>query len=295
MARKITPSQLRRQLKQAQSEQKRAVDKYNQEVRRHNRKVDKAVNQHNSEVRKHNARVRANRRKVASELNKLRSGSTTVRYQTLRSSTLALHTHYESLELREEEFDDLHNGAYFLDLSEKENANSLEASNVLESDEASAPVIDPSKLVESEITDELSSISSELDNRWRGALFSLNPSNPDAARHFCTSAREVFVQILETRAPDDAVLAQDPECEKTNRNLPTRRSKIKYILVNAGILNDAAVDFVDEDVRNVLQLFRIFNDGTHGSSGHYNLNKLLTIKNRVESGILYLSKIRSSS
>lgn len=295
MARKITPSQLRRQLRQDQSEQKRAVDKYNQEVRRHNRKVDKAVNQHNSEVRRHNARVRANRRKVASELNKLRSGSTTVRYQTLRSSTLALNTHYESLELREQEFDDLHNGAYFLDLSEKENANSLEASNVLESDEASAPVIDPSELVESEITDELSSISIELDNRWRGALFSLNPSNPDAARHFCTSAREVFVQILETRAPDDAVLAQDPECEKTDRNLPTRKSKIKYTLVNAGILNDAAVDFVDEDVRNVLQLFRIFNDGTHGSSGRYNLNKLLTIKNRVESGILYLSKIRSSS
>jgi len=294
MARKITPSQLRSQLRQAQSKQKRAVDKYNQEVRQHKRKVDKAVNQYNSEVRRHNARVRVNRRKIASELKKLRSGSTTVRYQTLRSSTLALNTQYENLELREQEFDDFHNGAYFLDLSEKENANSLEASNVLESDEASASEIDPSELVGSEITDELNSISTELDNRWRGALFSLNPSNPDAARHFCTSAREVFVQILEIRAPDDAVLARDPECEKTDGGIPTRKSKIKYILVNAGIVNDAAVDFVDEDVKNVLQLFRIFNDGTHGSSSRCDLNKLLAIKTRVESGIVYLSTICSS-
>ena len=125
-------------------------------------------------------------------------------------------------------------------------------------------------------------------------MFSLNPSNPDAARHFCTSAREVFVQILEIRAPDDAVLARDPECEKTDGGIPTRKSKIKYILVNAGIVNDAAVDFVDEDVKNVLQLFRIFNDGTHGSSSRFDLNKLLAIKTRVESGIVYLSTICSS-
>jgi hypothetical protein len=48
---------------------------------------------------------------------------------------------------------------------------------------------------------------------------------------------------------------------------------------------------VDEDVKNVLSLFRVFNDGTHGSSGKFGITKLLSIKNRVEDGIAYLFSI----
>lgn len=51
------------------------------------------------------------------------------------------------------------------------------------------------------------------------------------------------------------------------------------------------MDFVDEDVKNVLSLFRVFNDGTHGSSGRFGIDKLMAIKTRVENGISYLSSI----
>lgn len=131
----------------------------------------------------------------------------------------------------------------------------------------------------------------ELSNRWKGALFSLNPENPDAARHFCTSAREVFVQILDVNAPDDKVIEKSPDCDKTLQGQPTRKEKIKYLLGRSGILTEEAVNFVDEDVKNVLSLFRVFNDGTHGSSGKFGLTKLLSIKNRVEDGITYLFSI----
>ena len=65
------------------------------------------------------------------------------------------------------------------------------------------------------MTSELASFSMDLVSRWTGALFALNPTNPDAARHFCTSAREVLTSILDIAAPDSAVLEASPNCELT--------------------------------------------------------------------------------
>lgn len=287
MVKKISLSQFRSKIRQLESKQRQAIQKYNQEVR----KVKQAINQYNNQVRQHNSRVRAHRQKVISQLSRLRLSSSIVRYQVLRTSTITLNQHYDTLESTERDFENNQFGAKFLDLSERENANSLEVSNALESEGEGYVDAGQVELGRSEVSQELQSISLELDNRWKGALFSLNPNNPDAARHFCTSAREVFVQILDLRAPDKEVIAQDPNCEKTEKGFPTRRAKIKYLLVRAGIYTEAAVNFVDEDVRNVLELFRVFNDGTHGSSGRYGLGKLLAIKARVENGIMYLSSI----
>lgn len=290
MARKVTPSQLKNMIRQAQSKQRQAINKYNQEVRRHNQKVKQAVDKYNREVRSYNARVRANRQRIVTELNRLNS-QTTIRYEVLRTSTLTLNSYYQNLDAHEHEFENIAYGGDFLDLSERENANSLAVTNALENDTLSIDGVNDETLGRTNITNELSLISTDLDSRWKGALFSLNPNNPDASRHFCTSAREIFVQILDAYAPDEDVLTRFPECEKTDKGQPTRRAKIKHILVNAGIVSKAAVDFVDEDVKNVLQLFRVFNDGTHGSSGRYELSKLVAIKERVESGITYLSTI----
>jgi hypothetical protein len=182
-------------------------------------------------------------------------------------------------------------GNQFLDLSEKENANSLAALNALETNEPDVRPANDDDLFSTAVTSELCSISTDLDSRWKGALFSLSPKNPDASRHFCTSAREIFIQILDHFAPDDRVLSRFPACEKTDKGHPTRRWKISYILLNSGIPGDRAIDFVDEDITNVLQLFRVFNDGTHGSAGKFEFAQLRTIKERVESGIIYLTTI----
>jgi hypothetical protein len=42
-------------------------------------------------------------------------------------------------------------------------------------------------------------------------LFVLSPNNPDAARHFCTIAREVLTSLLDIAAPDSSVLASNPK------------------------------------------------------------------------------------
>ncbi|MDO3386024.1 hypothetical protein QWI17_09265 [Gilvimarinus sp. SDUM040013] len=285
----MTPSQIRSAIRQAQSKRKQAIDRYNREVRRHNQNVKQAVNNYNNEVRRYNARVRANRQKIASELRRLQSSST-ARYQIVKTSAIALNSYYERLDAGGSALENVHHGGEFLDLSERENANSLALSNALES-EADESSIDPSELLRTEIDGMLQKLSSDLSNRWKGALFSLNPQNPDAARHFCTSAREVFVQILDMNAPDEKVLASYPDCDTTPSGCPTRKEKVRYLLGRCDLLTTEAVDFVDEDVKNVLALFRVFNDGTHGSSGKFGLNKLLSIKTRVEDGITYLFSI----
>lgn len=289
MPRRMTPSQIRSAIRQAQNKQKQALDKYNREVRQHNQKVKQAINSYNSEARRYNARVRANRQKIATELRKLQS-STTVRYQTVQTSAINLNNYYELLDAGESSLESSSHSNEFLDLSERENANSLALSNALES-EADESDINPSDLLRTEIDGMLQQLSPDLSSRWKGALFSLNPQNPDAARHFCTSAREVFVQILDMNAPDEKVLALNSNCEKIQNGQPTRKEKIRYLLNRCGLLTAEAVDFVDEDVKNVLALFRVFNNGTHGSSGKFGLNKLMSIKTRVENGITYLFSI----
>ncbi len=291
MSRQINTLQLRSHFRQIDNEHRQAISKYNQEVRRHNQNVRSAVSQYNSAVRQYNARFRrANRQQVIYELNRLQSRMT--RCQALHESTFSLNRSYQSLESYESEFENILCGNQFLNTSEKDNVNSRVASlNALETNEPETRLANDEDLLSTTISSELCSISADLDSMWKGALFSLSPKNPDASRHFCTSAREIFIQIINHLAPDYRVISRFPGCEKTDKGHPTRRWKISYILLSSGISSDGAVDFADEDITNVLQLFPVFNDGTHGSAGKFEFTQLRTIKERIESGIIYLTTI----
>jgi len=290
MARKVTPSQLKNMIRQAQNKQRQAINKYNQEVTRHNQKVKQAVDQYNREVRAYNARVRAHRQKIQNELSKLSRQPTTTKFVVFRTSVTTLHESYSRLEHRAEsqQFDSRFN--HVLDLSEREASNNLEVMNALlgEHPDPNQPVEGD---IESTLTDELRNISTDLNDRWKGAVFSLNPRNPDAARHFCTSAREVITQILEIKAPDSEVISLFPHCDRTEQGKPTRRTKIKFFLHRKGIEIDVLEDFVENDMGNIIELFRVFNDATHGSAGRFDLYQLSTIKKRVEDGIKFLTQL----
>ena len=213
---------------------------------------------------------------------------TTVQYTVYQSSVVSLNSHYESLNARSEygELNERYN--HFVDLSEREAANSVEVLNTLvDSDEDQLTA----NLENSVITDQLKKISFDLDNRWRGAIYSLNPKNPDAARHFCTSAREIITQILEIQAPDSDVVSLLSDCAFNDHGTPTRRSKIRYLLTKKNLIDNDLEDFIEEDMSNIVELFRVFNDGTHGRSGTFSLTQLSSIKKRVEDGIVFLSEL----
>lgn len=282
MARRVSTSQLRSKLRQIQQKQRQAINNYNQ-----------AVNKYNREVRSYNARVCANRQRLQSELNRLNRQRTTTRYvihTTYTTSVQTLHQTYSRME-REAEIQQWDPMYYrVLDLSEREAANSLEVTNRLLGTDPYSEEYDED-LQDAALTNQLREISEDLDSRWKGAVFALNPRNPDAARHFCTSAREIFTQILEIKAPDSEVINLLPKCDLTPQGNPTRRSKIKYLLHRRGMTEDSLEDFVEQDMDNIVKLFGVFNDGTHGSAGTYDLHQLNAIKKRVENGIVFLAEI----
>lgn len=279
MVRKISTSQLRSQLRRLESKQRTAINNYN-----------RAIKNYNTQVRKINNELRKNQQKIKSELSKLNSGlritttySTSVR--TLNVSYQRVTDNYEVLENTNSKQEQLY------DLIEQENANNLVVANTLNNPNDTAEI--EGSLNDSMIGDKLKILSPDLNDRWNGALYSLNPKNPDATRHFCTSSREIFTDIFDNYAHDEEVFNMFPNCDKTERGNATRRWKIKYFLNKKGIELKGAEEFIDNDIDNILELYHILSDGTHGYAGRYTFIQLKAIKKRVEDGILFLCNIVS--
>ena len=289
MARRVSRSQFQSQLRQAQARQRQAVNKHNSKVRR-------AIADHNRRARTHNARVRANRARLRRELQRLSRTPTrtTLRYSVYRRSVITLHESFQQMEATAEAGTWTGDDALF-EMSEGEAANSVAVLNALV---AEAPHATPSdheiaELQNTTIGDELARIDPDLDQRWRGALFALSPSNPDAGRHFCTSAREMLDKMLTRVAPDHHVFAADPNAAKTHQGSPTRRSRVEFCLSRSGSFDDSLAAFVDADFENVITLFEEFNHGTHGRAGRFNLVQLRAIKLRVEDAVRFVARIIS--
>lgn len=283
--------------RQALNNYKRAVDKLNQGIRNYNREVDRvnaanrrAIDNYNRGIREHNARVRANRQRLNNEIARLNSHPPRVVYTvTYRTSAQTLVQSFRHVETSYNQ-GTWTGGDELFDMAEGETANSVALLNALENrSEAAGDGIN--ELQQTSITTELDEISSDLSSRWDGALYSLSPRNPDAARHFCTSAREILVKILDLRAPDNVVRAAMPNIQLTPNNQVPRREKIRYCLVESGRHDAQLATFVDDDINNVMDLFGAFNPATHGEAGKYSLAQLSAIKTRVEGAIKFLHRI----
>ena len=291
-------------IRKAEREQRQAINRYNQEARRYNadlkraeREYNRDVDKHNAAVRQqkreidaynrkakaHNARVRRDRQRLINELRRLERQASAAQYVPVQASVGVLNQAYQRVDVASESWSGP--GVGLADLAETETANSAAAANALFGDEADLGG------EETAITDELRVISTELDKRWQGALFSLNSRNPDAARHFCTSSREILTRVIDLEAPDDVVLEALPDCETVDDGRPIRRAKIGYLLSKSGADHESLGDFVETDVEDVMKLFRVFNDATHGDAGVLDLNALRTLKQRVEGAIKFLSAI----
>ena len=308
MVRRVTISQWNSIVRQAQQKQRREIDKANREAKAHNQKVkrevDKAnreakaynqkikqgIDKHNRDVRTYNARVRADQQRLKSELSRLGRRTVAIHLTTFETSVSAVQNAYERLEYAadagglHEQYNEV------LDLSEREAANNAGLLNAL-LDETRSTEEAPPKLADSLLTPILHAISPDFGDRWQGALYSLSPDNPDAARHFCTSAREIIAGILDKKAPDNAVADAIPGYDRTPHGTPTRRTKIRYILQQKGLSQDDLEAFIEADMDNVVELFDVFNKGTHGSAGKFDLVQLQAIRKRVEDGITFLSDL----
>ena len=292
MAAKFNVSQFRNKVSQIKNKYKQQINKVNREIDKYNRDVKRAINNYNSAVRQHNAKVLQNRSRIQNELRKLSTPHSVRTVTTYSTSVNALHASYQNVAAN---YDILESVTPFQDFVyssiEQENANSLETANIVLDN--AQPASSEYSLQDTKIMNRLSSISKDLDDRWRGALFSLNPINPDAARHFCTSAREIFSAIFDSKAIDSDVFAIFPNCEKTTNGNASRRSKIKYFLHRKGLNDVSAEAFVENDIINILELFHVLSAGTHGTSDKYTFAQLSSVKKRVEDRLIFLCEIAS--
>lgn len=312
MNRHMTPAQYANMIRQAQQKQQQAIDAYNREVRRvndhnkrvlesrvraineYNRRVDdhnrQAINNYNHAVSTYNSQVRANQQRLRNEIARLNSKpAVAVQYVTYQTSVQTLRQSFAHVENAADQ-GDWKADADLFDMAEGEIANSVSVLNALNADSSESQFNDPD-IRKTIITSELNEIDPDLDSRWKGALFSLNPENPDAARHFCTSARELIAKIVDNSVSDDAVKAADPNYPKTPKGDVSRRARIQYCLARIGQAEESLVTFVDNDIENVIALFNDFNSGAHGSAGTFDLPKLKAIKTRVEHAIQFLHRI----
>lgn len=295
MVRKVTPSQYNALLRQQQQKQREAIRKYNQEVTRVNRENKRLIDEYNREVRrynqnrrnavnKYNQAVRNYNLSVSRErqrrLSALRSVSTN-KYFEVTQSSIHLNSIFDNVEFNKNISEEI------ISAAERESINSSKLAFALNSESSEANEEEH----DTGIIDYLSDLSDDLCNRWRGALYALNPNNNDAARHFCTSVREIFTEILDRWAENEDVIAADVNCERTPNGTPSRRAKIKFLLRNKSSLSSDIINFIDSDIEDILNLFPIFNKATHGAAGSIPFSTLKMLRQRVEGGIMFLATI----
>ena len=290
MPRRLSSSQIRSKLRQAPTKQRQAIHNWNSAVRTYNNKVRhynserrRAIDAYNRKVRSYNACVRTNRSRLLAAVQSLSAQTITVRYSSFHTSAATLYSTYERLDNSDAD-------PFLTALAERDTANSVTLLNTLLGDSSHVQVGD-GELTSTKLSASLNRYSIDMQDRWSGAIFALNPRNPDAARHFCTSAREILADILNIEAPDEEVLSRLPDCQVTQQGTPTRRAKIHYCLNRNGMANGPLEDFIDANINDLLILFHDLNTGTHGPAGKFSLPQLTAIKTRVEDSIEFMCEI----
>ena len=283
MARRMTPSQVRSQIRHAQSRSRAAVQKINGQIRAYNTQRRHAVDEYNRQVRTFYSSVRTNHARINFTLNRLNGHFNAYQNSDIYQSSVSLSALYEVLDSSEID-------PVIAALAERDTANSLSVVNILLGEE-SDPYFAAQSLTETGVAGMLASYSPELSNRWAGAIFALDPRNPDASRHFCVSAREIIADILNEEAPDEEVLAWFPDADLTYQGTPTRRQKIRYCLAQSGRQDSAVEDFGEANIDDLSTLFKELNAGTHGPAGRFSLPHLTAIKTRVEDAIGFVCAV----
>ena len=126
-----------------------------------------------------------------------------------------------------------------------------------------------------------------------GARGALRSTNPDRARHFSSSLRELFTQVLHRLAPDKAVQGWTSNPEHYDKGRPTRRARLLYICstINYGDFSDV----VEADVSATLKYLGLFQGGTHKVRSDFSEDQLHALFVRMAGLLQFLLKIIRSA
>ena len=90
----------------------------------------------------------------------------------------------------------------------------------------------------------------------------MKSNNPDKVRHTIASLRELLTAILHRFSPDDQVRTSLPDEKWYHEGKPTRRARLHFILQRKHA-STLLLDFLDKDIEATLELFELYQRGTH--------------------------------
>ena len=132
----------------------------------------------------------------------------------------------------------------------------------------------------------LAKINPSLCKLWHGANLAAISDNPDKARHALTSLRELFTQVIHHLAPDAKVKKWTSDPAKYHNGRPTREARLLFIC--SPVATPPMSDFIEADVRSVLSLAQVFQQGTHDIDLSLSPSQLRLIFLRVEGALCAL-------
>ncbi len=153
------------------------------------------------------------------------------------------------------------------------------------------------ELVQSEIAEEnelslqkkLSQVDSRLIRLWEGAKQTIKSDNPDKARHFSISIRELLTHVLHKLAPNEEIRRWTSEEEYFHEGNPTRKARLMYICRK--ISAEPFERFFEKDVAATLEFMDLFQDGTHAVQPSMTDKHLQAFKARAEATIKYILEV----
>jgi len=133
-------------------------------------------------------------------------------------------------------------------------------------------------------------IHSNLFRVWQGAIEALRSNNPDKARHFAVSMRELFREVMHRLAPNDAVheWSTNPTTDFDDQGNPTRGGRIRYIFRN--VSQAPLSEFAKQNIRTVLTFVDALQPETHLIESRLDEKQSLALRNYAETSLQLILK-----
>ncbi len=138
---------------------------------------------------------------------------------------------------------------------------------------------------EGKLEEMLRVLDPEFLKMLKGAERALDSNNPDRARHFGTSLRELFNHVLRQLAPAPKVEDWTNDENHYHNGRPTRRARILYI--SRKTKSNSFKDYLHSDVKSVLEFTSLFHGITHKKISGYSKQQLRGMLTKMR-GTLHL-------
>jgi hypothetical protein len=142
--------------------------------------------------------------------------------------------------------------------------------------------------LEKELCELLSSHGEGYLEILKGAKQASHSDNPDKVRHTITSLRELTTRILHDLSPDEKIIKWSTKKEDFVDSRPTRKCRVAYIF--RSLEHSTVSPLIENDISFIVNLFNIFNKGTHKLIPESNSEELDYLITKIESTLLLLLK-----